>query len=243
MIQIQMPMPKREATAPSPTIQDLPGEVGFPPATGATGDRDRIRALEKHVERVFLARLPPHLLYHGPHHTLADVFPAVDRLCDGEAVSPGDRDLVLAAALFHDIGFLETYDGNEPVGARIAAETLPGFGFQPPDVSRVRALILGTAMKEVDGAWRQVPGSDPLARILCDADLDNLGREDFFAVSASLRRELSSQGRDFTELQWLARQILFVSQQEWFTRTQYDARQAGKEANLAELRRQLAGLL
>jgi predicted metal-dependent HD superfamily phosphohydrolase len=243
MIQIQMPMPKREATAPSSAIQDRPGEAGFPPAIGATGDRDRIRALAMHVETNFLARLPPDLLYHGPHHTLLDVFPAVDRLCEGEAVAPGDRDMVLAAGLFHDIGFLETYDGNEPVGARIAGETLPGFGFPPPEVSRVRTLILSTAMKEVDGVWRQVPGDDPLARILCDADLDNLGRDDFFGVSATLRRELSNQGRDFTELQWLARQILFVSQQEWFTDTQRRARQAGKEANLAELRRQLSGLL
>jgi len=243
MIEVPMPMPKREATAPSPTLQDRPGEDGFTPAIGATGDRDRIRALAEHVERSFLSRLPPALPYHGAHHTMADVFPAVDRLCGGEAVSSGERDMVLAAALLHDIGFLESYDGNEPVGARIAGETLPGFGFPPRDVSRVQALILATAMKEVDGVWRQVPGDDPLARILCDADLDNLGRNDFFAISATLRRELSNQGRDFTELQWLARQILFVSQQEWFTRTQRDARQAGKEANLAELRRQLAGLL
>jgi len=195
-----------------------------------------------HVEQVFLAKLPPHLLYHGAHHTLLDVFPAADRLCQGEAVAPDDRDLVLAAALFHDLGFLETYDGNEPVGARLAGETLPGFGFSPREASRVQTLILTTAMKEVDGVWRQVPGSDPLAGILCDADLDNLGRDDFFAVSESLRQELSNQGRDFTELQWLARQILFVSQQEWFTPTQRRERQAGKEANLAELRRQLAGL-
>jgi predicted metal-dependent HD superfamily phosphohydrolase len=242
MMEYPMPMPKREATAPSPTIQDSPGDAGSNPAVGETGDGDRIRALAKHVEQAFLARLPPHLLYHGAHHTLADVFPAAVRLCESEGVAPGDRDLVLAAALFHDIGFIETYDGNEPVGARIAGETLPGFGFPPGDVSRVRTLILSTAMKEVDGVWRQVPGSDPLARILCDADLDNLGRDDFFPVSATLRQELSNQGRDFTELQWLARQILFVSQQEWFTRTQREARQVGKEANLAELRRQLAGL-
>jgi len=243
MIEIPMPMPKREATAPSPNLQDSPGKAGSTPTIGAAGDGDRIRSLVEHVEKTCLSRLPPDLVYHGPHHTLADVLPAADRLCGGEGVEPNDRELVLAAALFHDVGFLETYDGNEPVGARIAGETLPDFGFPPEDISRVQRLILGTAMKEVDGVWRQVPGDDPLARILCDADLDNLGREDFFEVSATLRRELSNQGRDFTELQWLARQILFVSQQEWFTRTQRDARQAGKETNLAELRRQLSGLL
>jgi hypothetical protein len=98
-------------------------------------------------------------------------------------------------------------------------------------------------MKEVDGVWRQVPEDDPLKRILCDADLDNLGRDDFFSVSDNLRQELLEQGKAFTELEWLTRQVLFVSQQDWFTASQRRERQAGKEKNLATLRRQLAAFL
>lgn len=203
----------------------------------------RLSELERHVRARLTAELPPTLVYHGPHHTLDDVLPAVDRLCTGEGVGASDRDLVTAAALFHDIGFVESYNGNEAIGARIAAETLPGFGFSATEIERILDIVLSTEMREIDGVFRQVPGDDILKRIMCDADLDNLGRDDFMAVSDDLRRELLHQGKSFAELEWLSRQIVFVSQQEWFTATQKADRGPGKARNLAVLRQELAKLL
>lgn len=202
-----------------------------------------MRALHRHVEQRLRTELSPALHYHGPHHTLTDVLPAVERLCDRECVRGKDRDILVAAALFHDTGFIESYNANEPIGARIAADTLPSYGFTHSEIHVVRGLILATEMKEVDGVWRQVPGDDPLKRILCDSDLDNLGRDDFLDVSDSLRRELSEQGTTFSDIQWLSRQVLFVSQQDYFTAGQRMDRQAGKEANIATLRAALATLL
>jgi predicted metal-dependent HD superfamily phosphohydrolase len=228
-----MPMPRRDPKAvPIPrqaraSAEDIPG----------------LDALRSHVERRLRTELPPTLRYHGPHHTLDDVVPAVERLCRGEGVVGEDRRLVLAAALFHDMGFVESYHGNEPIGARIAAQTLPDFGFDRPQIERVADIIMATEMREVEGIFRQVPKDDPLKRILCDADLDNLGREDFLSVSDSLRQELSEQGKDYTEVGWLTHQVLFLSQQEWFTATQRSDRQKGKDRNFETMRRQLSDLL
>lgn len=202
----------------------------------------RLSGLEEHVRRRLTAELPPTLAYHGPHHTLDDVLPAVDRLCTGEGVGPAERDLVMAAALFHDIGFVESYNGNEAIGARIAAETLPSFGFSSSEIERILDIILSTEMREIDGVFCQDPGDDLLKKIMCDADLDNLGREDFFKVSDNLREELRHQGTNFTEMEWLARQVLFVSQQSWFTATQRADREEIKARNLARLRREFADL-
>lgn len=184
--------------------------------------------------------LEPTLYYHGVHHTFEDVVPAVDRICRGEGVVGGDREILLAAAIFHDVGFLERYNGNEAIGARHAAEILPGHGFSSPEIERVLDLILATELREVDGVMLQVPGADLLKRILCDADLDNLGREDFFRVSENLRREIEERGRKLNDLDWYSRQVLFVSQHRWFTETQNRQRQARKEENLRELRSILA---
>lgn len=203
----------------------------------------RSSELERHVRARLKAELPPTLAYHGPHHTLDDVLPAVDRLCTGEGVGASDRDLVMAAALFHDIGFVESYNGNEAIGARIAAETLPRFGFSSSEIERILDVILSTEMREIDGVFCQDPGDDLLKMIMCDADLDNLGREDFFRVSDNLRIELRHQGTNFTEMEWLARQVLFVSQQNWFTATQRADREPGKARNLAILRQELAKLI
>jgi len=184
--------------------------------------------------------LEPGLHYHGVHHTFDDVLPAADRICLGEGVAPSDRELVLVAALFHDTGFLERYNGNEPIGARIAAETLPDWGYSSPEIERVLDLILATELREVDGVMLQAPGPDALKRILCDADLDNLGRPDFFAVSETLRREIEERGRKIGDVAWVSRQVLFLSQHRWFTGTQRRDREAGKKANLQALREILA---
>ncbi len=203
----------------------------------------RLVELESYVRGRLVAELPTILAYHGPHHTLDDVLPAVDRICKGEKVPPSDRDLVVAAALFHDIGFIESYNSNESIGARIAAQTLPQHGFSPAEIARIVDIILSTEMREVDGIWCQVPGDDLLKKIMCDADLDNLGREDFFKVSETLRLELEHQGKTFTDLGWYTRQIMFVSQQNWFTSTQRTDREATKRQNISRLRQELAKLL
>ena len=184
--------------------------------------------------------LEPNLHYHGVHHTFDDVLPAVDRICLGEGVAPSDRELVLVAALFHDTGFLERYNGNEPIGARIAAETLPDWGYSSPEIERVLDLILATELREVDGVMLQAPGPDALKRILCDADLDNLGRTDFFQVSDRLRQEIEEHGRRIGDVAWVSRQVLFLSQHRWFTGTQRRDRGPGKKANLQALRENLA---
>lgn len=203
--------------------------------------RGRMGDLERHVRSRLEAELPATLTYHGAHHTISDVLPAVDRICRGESVSEAQADLVRAAALFHDLGFVESYHGNEPIGARMAAQALPEFGFSLAQVERIADLILSTELREVDGVWVQTPGHDPLKRILCDADLDNLGRDDFFEVSASLRRELEGQGERFADREWCVRQIAFLSRHDWFTATQRRDREGVKRGNLDRLRRELSG--
>lgn len=202
--------------------------------------RGRMDDLERHVRSRLETELPPTLTYHGAHHTISDVLPAVDRICRGEGVGGSQVDLLRAAVLFHDLGFVESYYGNEAIGARLAAQTLPEFGFSEDEIERVAGLILSTEVREVDGAWVQTPGDDLLKRILCDADLDNLGRDDFFEVSDSLRRELECQGERHTDLEWCTRQIAFVSGQRWFTATQRRDREATKLRNLERLRQELS---
>jgi predicted metal-dependent HD superfamily phosphohydrolase len=198
--------------------------------------------LERHVRNRLETELPETLTYHGAHHTVSDVLPAVDRICRGEQVSDAQTELLRAAALFHDLGFVESYYGNEPIGASLAAQDLPEFGFSEDEIERIAGLILSTEIREIDGGWVQTPGDDLLKRILCDADLDNLGRDDFFEVSDSLRRELESQGERFTDKEWCSRQVAFVSRQEWFTATQRRDREASKRRNLDRLRQELSEL-
>ncbi len=179
-----------------------------------------------------LAReLPPDLYYHGIHHTRDDVLPAAERLATRAGLDAEQSLLLKTAALYHDAGFLIQYQENEALGAAIAAETLPQFGYTPAQIASIQALIRATRMP-------QQP-QDLLQSLLCDADLDSLGRADYLETSHNLRQELAAYGTRISLRDWYTRQLAFLSGHEYFTAAARSLRDAGKQENIAELKRRL----
>lgn len=118
------------------------------------------------------AELSPELTYHNVAHTQDDVIPGAARLARLSDMAEGDVCLLEVAAAYHDIGFIHVRVEHEPVSVRIAAETLPAYGFSPQQIERIASMILATRLP-------QSP-HNPLEEILADADLDVPGRDDFF---------------------------------------------------------------
>jgi HD superfamily phosphodiesterase len=67
-------------------------------------------------------KLPKDLHYHTLGHT-KDVVKAVERLALLEGVRDEGLFLLKTAALFHDAGFTEQYEHNEPISRRNVAKT------------------------------------------------------------------------------------------------------------------------
>jgi uncharacterized protein len=176
--------------------------------------------------------LPPGLYYHCVDHTAADVVPAAEALADGEGVAGRELLLLRTAAWYHDLGFIERRDGHEEVSVRIAAEALPAFGYRAVEVDEIGRLIMATAVPRAP--------STCLEKIMADADLDVLGRDDFFHRVAALRRELAYHGKVFTEIEWLAGQIDFLGSHRYFTTSAQARREAGLARNLAALQQAFA---
>lgn len=180
-----------------------------------------------------LAReLAPNLTYHHLAHTRDDVLPAATHLATLAGLEESERLALCTAALYHDVGFVEQYAANEPVAARIAAETLPGFGYSPALIQEILRLIQVTAMP-------QQP-YDALTALMCDADLDSLGREDYLETALNLRAELAAYGIAIPLRTWYARQQAFLTSHTYFSTEARAWRGAGKQRNLALLARLLA---
>jgi uncharacterized protein len=175
-----------------------------------------------------LDALSPALTYHGKHHTL-DVFAVSEQLCISEKVSENDTLLVLTAALFHDVGFLRHYRDHEAHSCRFAQEMLPNFGYRGGAIKKICSLIRAT----------KIPQSPKnlLERILCDADLDYLGRDDFYAIGQTLFQEMRVLKMIDTEENWNAIQIRFLEKHAYFTESNQQERAALKEKHLNQLRR------
>ncbi|SFC91235.1 uncharacterized protein SAMN05421780_11221 [Flexibacter flexilis DSM 6793] len=177
--------------------------------------------------------LPSNLYYHGLHHT-KDVCNVAEHLAQLEKVKEEDLALLRTAAWFHDMGFITQYAKNEPVAADFAREVLPSFGYSPEQVEVVANCILATAVPQQPKTL--------LEEILCDADLDYLGRDDFYMIAQSLRREWLDNGLFTKSLKsWYEVQYKFLSAHQYHTPSAIKLRQPTKLLHLAELK-ELLGL-
>jgi uncharacterized protein len=185
----------------------------------------------KYAENRLEAELSPHLLYHGIIHTREEVVPAAETFANMEGVSGESFHLLVTAAWFHDLGFVEQALYHELISARIAVQVLPSFGYTEDQFEIVRWAILATALP-------QAPTS-LLEEIMTDADLDVLGRRDFMQRNGDLRRELAYLGKEFTDEQWYSGQLKFLEEHKYFTASARSLRDTQKLRNIEELRNRL----
>ncbi len=191
---------------------------------------DLIAARQYILERL-KSELSPNLCFHSYEHTL-DVCNAAHRLIGLEKLS-GDCALVIeAACLYHDSGMITQYSHHEEVSVSIAREALPRFGFTPDIIDKIAAAIMATRLPQ--GA------SNICEQVVCDADLDSLGRDDFFVNSFKLRTEWEKFMIQKVSLkEWLLFEMDFLENHTYFTKSAIDLRQQGKEKHLAEIREML----
>ncbi|GAB3499040.1 hypothetical protein GCM10027341_21440 [Spirosoma knui] len=171
--------------------------------------------------------LSPLLTYHSVHHTL-DVMKQADRIARAEGITDPDLlQLLQTAACYHDAGFLNAYAEHEAESCRLATLYLPTFGYAPAQVAHVCQLILSTRVP-------QAPTTFP-ETILCDADLDYLGRDDYAQISQLLLSEWLAYGYLANSDDWVSIQRSFLGSHRYFTTTNTCLREAGKQRTLSTL--------
>jgi HD superfamily phosphodiesterase len=172
--------------------------------------------------------LSPDLTYHSIDHTL-DVLQAASNLASLEKLNGHDHTLLKTAALFHDSGMLKTYIGHEEASVEIVKEYLPDYGYQQDEIDIVCKMIITTKLPQSATTF--------LEKILCDADLDYLGREDFFMIAHQLQYEWNIlQIRPTTLREWYDLQIKFLEDHEFFTVSAQKLRNEKKADNLKQVK-------
>ncbi len=172
--------------------------------------------------------LPPELQYHNFEHTL-DVLESAERLALLEKENGHDLLLLKTAALFHDSGMLIQYGDHEEASGVITRQYLPDFGYSKPDIEIINRMILSTKLPQ--------SASTRLEKILCDADLDYLGRDDFYMIAHRLRYEWGQLNIFPTTLyEWYRLQLSFLTNHDYYTPSAISLRQEKKIIHLAEIR-------
>jgi len=192
---------------------------------------DKFEAIKKKILHRLRTELPKNLYYHCLAHT-EDVLQAAISISEKEKVTDDELFLIKVAALFHDTGFLKLHRGHEQHSCEVARETLPGFGFNHNEIEQVCDMIMATKLP-------QNP-HNKLAEILCDADLDYLGRDDFFTIGDTLFAEMKDYGFLKDEKEWNRLQLKFLENHSFFTPTSINTRNAKKLEHLEKIKQIVA---
>ena len=182
--------------------------------------------VKKYILEKLEKELPTDLSYHVLDHTL-DVLKAAETYAATENISKEDMTLLKTSALFHDSGFIKRYFDNEKISIDILNSILPKFDYSEKQIEIIRNMILSTKIP-------QNP-KNILDEILCDSDLDYLGRDDFFMVSAKLLYEWNHHGMITTLKKWYTQEICFLQQHKYFTKSAIKLRQEKKSHHLSQI--------
>ncbi|MGW8315353.1 MAG: adenylate/guanylate cyclase domain-containing protein [Bacteroidales bacterium] len=172
--------------------------------------------------------LPAYLYYHNVKHTV-DVVTEVELIGWAEGLDDEGILLLKTAALFHDAGHTISYDDHEYQGTKLAREFLPRYGYTEEQITKICEIIMATMLPP--------DPQDIYQKIICDADLDYLGRSDMIPVSNLLYRELQEQNKIGSFNQWNQLQLKFISGHSYFTKTARSLREVNKQKQIERIKK------
>lgn len=189
---------------------------------------DLVDNQRKFVQAYFDKHLDNKCKYHNYTHT-EGVLMAAEKLAEKANVTGENKENLLLAALYHDIGFCTNMEDHEKEGGKKAIEFLTKEGLSQSRTERINQLILATKLD-----WK---GNDKMSLLLRDADLSGLAEKGYDKISNRLRKEkISIYGKEISKKEWNNTNIEFFEKHNYHTLEGQQLFNAGKQKNLQRLK-------
>lgn len=189
-------------------------------------NKDIVAEAKKYVNTILISL--DDMYYHQYSHTL-DVVERAVYLWYKENLPSEDIELLELAALFHDTGFIVQYEHNEPIWAKFASNFLKTYLYPNDKIATIERIILATDPNYTEP-------KDIFEKIIKDADVDNLGRDDFFEQWSRVKSEVEVlKNIKIKDPEWHHAMLDVLYKNKFYTKTQIEERQQKKEANIALL--------
>lgn len=185
------------------------------------------------VNTLFRQELPEWATFHTLAHT-SEVVASSWEIGAGSGLTKHETEILLVAAWFHDTGYTVLARGHEEVSVEIASIFLNEKGYPRRGIARIGRCIRATRVPQQPRTL--------LERVICDADLNSLGRRSYFRQNDLLKQEIEMrQGTTLDEVIWLRRSYRFLRRHRFHTRYARQNLENGRLINLAALKRMLDG--
>ena len=183
--------------------------------------------IRKKAFEILNSKLSKKLYYHGVHHTY-DVLKVINQYIKRENIDKRNTKLLRIGALYHDIGFTVSNIDHEERGCEIAEYFMLDYGFSKKDIEIVKGLIMATKIPQTPKNY--------LEKIICDADLDYFGRDNFYFISNELFKEKKAFSDEISINEWNIIQVKFLEAHHYHTEFARKYRQPKKEKRINELK-------
>lgn len=194
-------------------------------------DQNLLQETEQYVVDLLKKKLPEGVLYHSEDHARR-VATAVEEIGKAEGLSEEELILAKIGAWMHDIGFTESYHDHETTSAKIASAFLKGKGIEKDKIKLVTEAILATRIP-------QEP-NDNISRVLCDADMYHLTKDDYFEQANLMREEMKlCKAFDLDKVEFDRISLLFFNQHQFKTKYGQDVLQEKKDNTLQLLQQKI----
>lgn len=168
--------------------------------------------------------------YHNADHA-RDVCAAVEEFAPDADCTIFDLEALRLAAVFHDFGYLESAVDNEILALPYLRRFSSQYDIAGDLIERAGELIL-------ESSFPYCPKT-AAGKLLCDADIEYIGRPVFWHQAELFRKELTLQGKSFTEEQWWQYELEFLLQNEFYSAACRRCRGEGRLDNIAQVRQRI----
>ncbi len=186
------------------------------------------------VEQLLKDKLPKELHYHNFDHTKL-VVSAVEEISKNSNLDADDLEVALLTAWFHDVGFVNKYDGHEQESRKIAEEFLKAENIPQEKIDKISTSILSTKYGQ--------PPQNEIEKILCDADLYHTTLDEYPTIAESLRKEWELVfEKYYTDMEWCKDCLEFVLKNKFQTQYGMDVLEKKKNKVLKDLKKKVKKL-
>jgi predicted metal-dependent HD superfamily phosphohydrolase len=189
-----------------------------------------LKKVSEYAVQFFLEHPHEHFYYHNLTHTVRTL-DAVNKINSLYQLDEKNYFIVCTAVWFHDTGILlEGLADHEAKSAEIAEAFLTKNEVSAEEITEIKKCILATKLP-------QSPHS-LVEKIVCDADLFNLGTPDFGEINKLVKKEVEAQTHvNISGYDWRAKTISLLENHHYHTEYCQTHLNKTKAENLEHLKR------
>ena len=194
-------------------------------------NKDILSKVKEFTGKIFRENGSSDSFYHNFTHS-AEVAKVAEEIANAIGIEQNDKEALLIAAWFHDVGHTETCDGHEDIGIKMAAKFLKENNYPTEGIEKVISLINATRMPRNP--------KNTLEEVICDADLHHLGTNDFEVKENLYRNEVEAlKGYKIDDVEWLNNNLKFFDQHKYFTEYARKRFETQKNINYIKIEKKL----